>query len=86
MSTKVPNCSVKDCGKNATCEVILFDVYMNNGDVFFEQDHTCPYLCAEHILENERGARGVRAPRGSVDYPFTNQESAQGFTIYRPLE
>lgn len=86
MSSKTTKCSVKGCGKDATSEVILFDVYTHDGTVFFEQDFTCPYLCAEHVVENERKARGVRKPRGVVHYPYTNRHSAQGFTVYRPLK
>ena len=79
-------CSVAGCDNVATCEVILFDVYMHDGSVFFEQDDTCPYLCAQHVLENEEGIKGERKPRGSVQYPFTNKNGAQGFSIYRPLK
>jgi len=81
-----PKCSVDGCDNDATCEVILFDVYMHNGSVFFERDFTCPYLCSQHVLENEKGAQGERRPRGDVLYPFTNKNNAQGFTIYRPLK
>ena len=83
---KEPKCSVDRCGDDATCEVILFDVYMHDGSVFFERDFTCPYLCSKHVLENERGAEGERRPRNVVRYPFTNKHAAQGLTIYRPLE
>jgi hypothetical protein len=79
-------CAVGGCEEEAVVEVILYDVYLAEEHVFFERDHTCPFLCAKHVVENERGAEGVRQPRGSVRYPFTNQEGAQGFTIYRPLE
>jgi len=77
-------CSVEGCQREATVKVILYDVYPYE-DVFFEQDYTCPFLCAEHMTENEFKAEGVREPRGFVKYPYTNQESAQGFTIYFPL-
>jgi len=80
-----PKCSVTGCGKDATVEVLLYDVYTDMRDVFYEQDFTCPYLCGHHMVENEEQAHGVREPRGHVSYPFTNRESAQGFTIYRPL-
>jgi hypothetical protein len=78
-------CSVKGCGKAADVEVILYDVYLSEIDLFFEQDYTCPYLCFAHMVENERGALGIRAPRGHVRYPFSNRHDAQGFTIYQPL-
>jgi len=85
MSNETPKCSVQGCGADATCEVILYDVYTHDGTVFFEQDFTCPHLCAEHVAENEKKAQGERRPRGEVNYPYSNQQAAQGFTIYRPL-
>jgi hypothetical protein len=51
----MPECAVGGCGKQADVEVILYDFY-STGDVFFEQDFTCPYLCTEHLLENEAEA------------------------------
>jgi hypothetical protein len=83
--TNKSKCSVDGCGKDACVEVILYDVYTDMRDVFFEQDYTCPYLCGDHLVENEVGIRGERKPRGASRYPFSNKESAQGFTIYRPL-
>jgi hypothetical protein len=80
------NCAVQGCKTNAIVEVILYDVYLAEQHVFSERDFTCPFLCATHMVENEQGARGVRKPRGVVEYPFTNKERAQGFTIYRPLD
>jgi hypothetical protein len=85
MKNNATKCSVPDCNEKAACEVILYDVYPYNGEVFFEQDHTCPYICKKHIMENEDKADGERAPRGSVHYPFTNKNGAQGMSIYRPL-
>lgn len=38
------------------------------------------------MIENEQEAKGLRKPRGSVSYPFSNKHHAQGFTIYRPLD
>ncbi len=81
-----PKCVVKGCKRRAVVEVILYDVYPVEKTVFFERDHTCPYLCTDHMAENEAGADGVRKPRGYVVYPFSNKDSAQGFTIYRPLD
>lgn len=79
-----PKCHVDGCPNPAAVEVILYDVY-HDGHVFFEQDVTCPHLCQEHVAENEKKAAGVRKPRGSVSYPYSNGHGAQGFTIYRPL-
>jgi hypothetical protein len=77
-------CSVPKCGDAAAVEVRLYDVYPD-GTIFDERDFTCPYLCAHHLIENENGAKGERRPRGTVRYPHSNQDVAQGFTIYRWL-
>jgi len=79
-------CGVRKCTRIAHFEVILYDVYTDIGDVFFKQDEICPYICRDHMTENEEKASGVREPRGHIHYPFTNEYSAQGFTIYRPLD
>jgi len=57
-------CRVKGCTNEAIHEVILYDFYPSDGTVFFEQDHTCAFICAEHAIENEEKARGEREPRG----------------------
>jgi hypothetical protein len=79
-------CRVEGCKRRAEYEVILYDVYPYYGEVFFQRDFTCPFLCSEHVARNEGRAVGVREPRGYVCYPYTNREGAQGFTIYRPLK
>jgi hypothetical protein len=87
-------CGVEGCEDLAAYEVILYDIYFDSGEVFFEPDITCPYLCQKHMIENERQAFSfeenqgppIRQPRGTVYYPFTNKNHAQGFTIYRPIE
>ena len=88
-------CGVENCGNLPVYEVILYDVYLNTGEVFYEQDITCPYLCSKHMIDNEQLARSmeitreeypIRRPRGFVHYPHTNKNRAQGFTIYRPIE
>ena len=53
----MPICSVKDCGKKADVRVILYDVYRDVPDVFFEQDYTCQFLCFSHMAQNEAGAK-----------------------------
>jgi hypothetical protein len=79
-------CSVKNCTRKADYRVILYDVYISEQDVFFKQDFTCPFICREHMAENESQARGERRPRGDTLYPYTNNQDAQGFTIYQPLD
>lgn len=79
------SCCAANCVEEAAYEVILFDVY-EDGEVFWERDTTCEFLCAPHVAENESRARGERRPRGIVSYPHTNREGAQGLSIYRPLK
>jgi hypothetical protein len=78
---------VEECQRPAAYEVYLYDYYeMPDGDEeFFEQDFTCPFICEEHMQENEALARGFRRPRGVVRYPYTNRGGAQGYTKYQPL-
>ena len=40
-------CRVQGCTAHAEFEVILYDVY-RTGDVLFQRDFTCPYLCPAH--------------------------------------
>ncbi len=80
-------CAAPECTVPATVEVYLYDVYANStGEVFSEIDTTCPFLCAEHVKQNENEARGERKPRGVTSYPFSNLNGAQGFTVYRSLD
>ena len=78
-------CRVEGCNEPAVYEVMLYDFYPRIGDVFFERDCTCPFICRKHADENEACAQGTRVPRGNVVYPYTNRNRAQGFTIHRPL-
>lgn len=73
-------CSVPNCNAQADFEVILYDYYSYNKDTFYEQDYTCPYLCENHMQENESKAKGERRPRGYVDYLYSNLQGAQGYT------
>jgi len=81
-------CAVPGCTSDAAVEVRLFDLYeLPDGvEIFDQRDYTCPYLCNEHVAENERRAIGTRAPRDVTRYPFSNQHKAQGVTTYRPVE
>lgn len=81
------NCSVEGCQHRAEYNVILYDVYIfaDAQEVFFQQDTTCPFICAHHMAKNERLAEGERKPRGEMYYPYTNRHGAQGFTIYQPI-
>lgn len=86
-------CSVKGCNQPAEYEVIFYDVYLhptNPVTVFYERHESCPFVCQEHLSQNERNAKTqldkpeLRAYRNHVDYPHTKSEG-QGFVIYRPL-
>jgi hypothetical protein len=83
-----PKCCAPDCTRDACFIVYLYDIYPyydGNADIFCQRDYTCPYLCDQHMAENEEKARGTREPRGFMQYPYTNRNRANGFTIYRWL-
>jgi hypothetical protein len=81
---KISKCSVPGCARDATVSVRLFDVYPD-GMVFNQEDFTCPFMCQEHVRQNEAQAVGERKGRGNVTYPHSNREGAVGFTVYDPL-
>jgi hypothetical protein len=83
--TASTSCSVDGCARNAEYEVYLYDYYESLQEEFYEQDYTCPFLCDAHMEQNEQEMTGVRAPRMSPDYPFTNRQGAQGYAKYAPL-
>lgn len=66
MSAKTwPRCAAEGCDRDAHVEVILYDIYELPGgtaEVFLEQDFTCPYLCSNHLHENETRATVDWAP------------------------
>jgi hypothetical protein len=64
-------------------EVIQYSFDLAEGAVIFAQDESCPYICVEHALDNERQARGVKSPDALVDYPYTNRSRLPGISIYR---
>jgi hypothetical protein len=66
-------CSVDGCDHDATVEVFLYDVYFENFRVFFERDTTRPFLCGQHMIDNERESQGIRKPRGMVTYPYLHK-------------
>ncbi len=77
-------CSVPGCTAPAGVVVALVDKYPG-GELFGEQDFTCPFLCHRHRAENERRRIGPGAvPRSDNQYPFTNRAGAQGWSAYQP--
>ncbi|MEQ7050725.1 restriction endonuclease [Paenibacillaceae sp. P-4] len=80
------NCSVDACSEIADYEVFLYDYYAPPiNQEFMAQDFTCPYLCEHHMNENEKHSKGKKVPRGSVIYPYTNKNQAQGYSKYIPI-
>ena len=52
-------------------------------------DYHCPYICHDHMLENEAkatGFAGFSAPRARKMYPYTNKQPERGWSMYEPLE
>jgi hypothetical protein len=78
-------CAVEGCPNLAAYEVMLYDFHPGEGAVRFERDETCPSLCLEHALDNERGAEGERGLHALVAYPHTNREGRRGVTVYLDL-
>jgi hypothetical protein len=82
-----PKCSVEGCERAAAVKVLLYDVYPD-GEVFMEQDRTCPWLCRAHLVANERGASIMvcadRPARMARDPIFTLAELAAMKIEMRP--
>jgi hypothetical protein len=85
MWVETHRCAVEGCPNLASYEVALYDFDLEEGAVVFGPDVTCPTICAEHAIDNERGAEGERRPGAVVRYPYTNRGARSGFTIYLPL-
>jgi len=71
----MPKCAVTGCGNEADVEVILYDVY-SDGEVLFEQDFTCPYLCTHHVESNEAQAF---SKIGRSEFGVTMQQIAERY-------
>ncbi len=79
-------CSVHGCPSLASYEVMLYDFDPVEGAVVFVQDASCPTICVEHAIANERMAQGQRLPHHVIAYPYTNRERVPGVNIYLELE
>jgi hypothetical protein len=86
MSEGTHRCGIEGCPNLAAYEVMHYWFDLNEGAVVLAQDESCPFICIEHTLENERRARGVKAPDRRVAYPYTNRSRRPGISIYRQLE
>jgi hypothetical protein len=75
-------CSVDGCPNLAAYIVMLYDFDPAEGAVLFSEDSSCPTICVEHAIDNERDAQGERRPHGVVAYPYTNRERKPGLSIY----
>lgn len=86
MWVETHRCAVEGCPNLAAYEVAHYDFDVAEGAIVFEPDESCPTICVEHAIENERRAVGDRRPGGLVEYPYTNRRVAPGLTIYRQLQ
>jgi len=87
--THWPTCSVPGCTRPAVYKAMLVD-WKNSysGDGWFRaQDEGCPFLCDEHMRENE----GTKKDHGGGvwEYPYTKGAAAcsivEGWTEYKRL-
>jgi hypothetical protein len=78
-------CSIEGCPNLASYEVRLYDFDAAEGAVLFERDDTCPYICFEHAIDNERQAPDRRDLHTAVAYPYTNLERRAGVCLYLDL-
>ena len=86
MSHETHRCSVHGCPNLAAYEVLLYDFDPAEGAVVFSEDETCPFICVEHAIDNERHAIGERRLHGRVTYPYTNRAGLRGLSVYRQQE
>lgn len=82
MSEGTHRCCVEGCRKLAAYEVMHYSFDVAEGAVLFLQDETCPYICVEHAIDNERYAEGKRSPGAVLDCPYTNRSRRPGLSIY----
>lgn len=86
MTLESHRCCVDGCPNLAAFEVHRYGFDLAEGAVAFTVDETCPYICVEHAIDNERHASGDRLPWLAVEYPHTNRERAPGLAVYLQLE
>lgn len=86
MTIERHRCCVFGCPNFAAFEVHLYSFDLDEPSFSFELDDSCPYLCVEHAIENERGASDDRRPWAPVGYPHTNREHAPGVAVYLQIE
>jgi hypothetical protein len=69
MSEGTHRCGVDGCPNLAAYEVLHYSFDLEEGATVFAQDESCPYICVEHAIDNERHAQGERIRGGVVQYP-----------------
>jgi hypothetical protein len=82
MSEGTHRCGVEGCPNLAAYEVMHYSFDPVEGAVVYARDETCPYICVEHAIDNERTAHGGRAMNVVVAYPYTNRAQRPGISIY----
>jgi hypothetical protein len=88
MSLNMPQCSVARCDAPADYEVQEVRVTPYPDEVLQMRDPVCPYLCEEHMRENEERSTGVITYHSGdkVEYPYTHKRLNSGWSEYEPLE
>lgn len=85
METESHRCCVDGCPNMAAYEVRRYTFDPAEGAVSMVLDETCPFICVEHAIDNERAAPGERMPWLAVGYPYTNRERLPGVAVYVQL-
>jgi hypothetical protein len=78
-------CAVEGCERPAEYIVMLYNYRDELQEEFYEQDQSCPFLCEQHMTENEQQAIGEKISGSSTTYPHTNKFNKRGFTKYIPV-
>jgi hypothetical protein len=86
MTLESRRCSVDGCPNLAAYEVQLYVFDPAEGAVALGPDDSCPFICVEHAIDNERQATDDRKPWLTVRYPHTNRDRHPGLTVYVQLE
>jgi hypothetical protein len=86
MAEGTHRCCVDGCPNLAAYRVMLYDFDPAEGAVRFTEDESCPFICVEHAIDNERHSLGGHTPHSVVRYPHTNSGNSAGLSIYLQLE
>lgn len=78
-------CQVDGC--NNTAEYAVFVVNTNKyGAKSYKEDNTCPYICSEHLIENEKSKAEIKNKKNYIKYLYTNKNYEYGYTQYFKLQ